>query len=61
MFHYAYSFNTIEKINKQAEAVEDELPKKPSAGLGLLSAYQKDILGIEDESLEKDSKVLIKG
>lgn len=54
---------TIERVAKEQDssADEDALPQKPSPGGGLLSAYQREILGMDDDETDSTAKVLIKG
>lgn len=54
---------TIERIAKENEpGEEDPLPQKPSKGGGLLSAYQREILGLDDDEQQASgAKVLFKG
>jgi hypothetical protein len=52
----------MERVAKEAAPDEGEaLPLKPSRGGGLLSAYQREILGLDEEEENSGAKVLFKG
>ncbi len=52
----------MERSAKNETAAEgDALPLKPSRGNGLLSAYQREILGLDEEEDTSGAKVLFKG